>query len=199
VISVWDVDSVYKVPRMLHSQGLDELVCARLGLHGKPANLARWDQLVQRTDDSAGEVTIAMCGKYTDLSDSYKSLNEALRHAGLHNQARVRIEPVDVEHLSSGSVGGLARFDAILVPGGFGKRGVEGKILAAQFAREKRIPYLGICLGMQVATIEYARHEAGLANANSTEFDPGHAAPGHRPHRRVAGPRRLGAEAHCRL
>ena len=172
VISVWDVDSVYKVPRMLHSQGLDELVCARLGLHGKPANLARWDRLVDDTEHPEAEVTIAMCGKYTELSDSYKSLNEALRHAGLHNHARVKIESVDSTELENGSVGGLARFDAILVPGGFGRRGVEGKILAAQFAREKRIPYLGICLGMQVATIEVARHMAGLANANSTEFDP---------------------------
>jgi CTP synthase len=113
-----------------------------------------------------------MCGKYVDLSDSYKSLNEALRHAGIHNHARVKIEYVDSEDLTPANVGNLSRFDAILVPGGFGKRGVEGKILAAQYAREHRLPYLGICLGMQVATIEYARHKAGLAGANSTEFDP---------------------------
>ena len=113
-----------------------------------------------------------MCGKYTDLSDSYKSLNEALRHAGIHNHARVRIEYVDSESLNAQTVAQLGRFDAILVPGGFGKRGVEGKILAAQYAREHRVPYLGICLGMQVATIEVARHLAGLDNANSTEFDP---------------------------
>jgi CTP synthase len=113
-----------------------------------------------------------MCGKYTDLSDSYKSLNEALRHAGIHNHARVNIEYVDSETLTAETVSQLKQFDAILVPGGFGKRGVEGKIVAAQFARENGIPYLGICLGMQVATIEYARHKAGLTDANSTEFEP---------------------------
>jgi CTP synthase len=113
-----------------------------------------------------------MVGKYTDLSDSYKSLNEALRHAGIHNHAKVNIEYVDSETISADNVARLADFDAILVPGGFGKRGIEGKICAARLAREKKIPYLGICLGMQVATIEFARHKAGLANANSTEFDP---------------------------
>jgi CTP synthase len=172
VISVWDADTIYKVPRMLHSQGLDELICAKLHLHTKPANLSRWDKLVDEVEHPQHEVTIAMCGKYVDLSDSYKSLNEALRHAGIHNHARVKIDYVDSEDLAAGNVANLARFDAILVPGGFGKRGVEGKILAAQFAREHKIPYLGICLGMQVATIEVARHKAGLAGANSTEFDP---------------------------
>ena len=171
VISVWDVDTIYKVPRMLHSQGLDELICAKLQLHTKPANLTRWDKLVDEVEHPQHEVTIAMCGKYVDLSDSYKSLNEALRHAGIHNHARVRIEYVDSEDLTPANVGNLGRYDAILVPGGFGKRGVEGKILAVQYAREKKIPYLGICLGMQVATIEFARHKAGLAGANSTEFD----------------------------
>ncbi len=171
VISMWDADTIYKVPRMLHSQGLDELVCARLQLHTKPANLARWDSLVHEFEHPQGDVTIAMAGKYTDLSDSYKSLNEALRHAGMHNHVRVKVEYVDAEDLSASNVDNLARFDAVLVPGGFGKRGVEGKILAAQYAREQRIPYLGICLGMQVATIEYARHKAGLADANSTEFE----------------------------
>ena len=177
VISVWDVDTIYKVPRMLHAQGLDELVCAKLQLHTKPANLTRWDKLVDEVEHPKHEVSIAMCGKYTDLSDSYKSLTEALRHAGIHNHARVNIEYVDSENLTAASIGSLGRFDAILVPGGFGKRGVEGKILAAQFAREKKIPYLGICLGMQVATIEYARHKAGLPGANSTEFDPDTAHP----------------------
>jgi len=177
VISMWDVDSIYKVPRMLHAQGLDELICARLQLHTKPANLARWDKLVDEVEHPQHQVTIAMAGKYTDLSDSYKSLDEALRHAGIHHHARVVIEYVDAEDLTATSVANLGRFDAILVPGGFGKRGVEGKILAAQFAREKKIPYLGICLGMQVATIEYARHKAGLAGANSTEFDPDAAHP----------------------
>jgi CTP synthase len=172
VISVWDADTIYKVPRMLHEQGLDGLICDKLRINTPPANLKRWDALVDEVEHPQHEVTIAMCGKYVDLSDSYKSLNEALRHAGIHNHARVKIEYVDSEDLTPANVGNLGRYDAILVPGGCGKRGVEGKILAAQFAREHRVPYLGICLGMQVATIEYARHKAGLPGANSTEFDP---------------------------
>jgi CTP synthase len=172
VISVWDADTIYKVPRMLHEQGLDGLICDKLRINTPPANLKRWDALVDEVEHPKREVTIAMCGKYTDLSDSYKSLNEALRHAGIHNHARVNIEYVDSETLTTDNVNQLARYDAILVPGGFGKRGVEGKILTAQFAREHKLPYLGICLGMQVATIEIARHKAGLANANSTEFEP---------------------------
>jgi CTP synthase len=172
VISVWDADTIYKVPRMLHEQGLDGLICDKLRINTPPANLKRWDALVDEVEHPKREVTIAMCGKYTDLSDSYKSLNEALRHAGIHNHARVNIEYVDSETLTADNVNQLARYDAILVPGGFGKRGVEGKILTAQFAREHKLPYLGICLGMQVATIEIARHKAGLANANSTEFEP---------------------------
>lgn len=172
VISVWDADTIYKVPRMLHEQGLDGLICDKLRINTPPANLKRWDQLVNEVEHPQREVTIGMCGKYTDLSDSYKSLNEALRHAGIHNHARVNIEYVDSETLTADNVHQLDRYDALLVPGGFGKRGVEGKILTAQYAREHRIPYLGICLGMQVATIEYARHKANLANANSTEFEP---------------------------
>jgi CTP synthase len=172
VISMWDVDTIYKVPRMLHEQGLDELICMKLQMLTRPADLRRWDNLVHEVEHPRHEVRIAMCGKYTDLSDSYKSLNEALRHAGIHNHAKVHIEYVDSETLDPQTVNQLARFDAILVPGGFGKRGIEGKILAAQFARERKKPYLGICLGMQVATIEMARHKAGLDNANSTEFDP---------------------------
>ncbi|TAK78632.1 MAG: CTP synthase [Aquabacterium sp.] len=172
VISVWDADSIYKVPRMLHEQGLDGLICDKLRLNTPPANLSRWDKLVAEVEHPQHDVTIAMVGKYTDLSDSYKSLNEALRHAGIHNHARVKIEYLDSEALNPGNVSQLGRFDAILVPGGFGKRGIEGKICAAQFAREQKLPYLGICLGMQVATIEYARHKAGLAGANSTEFEP---------------------------
>jgi len=171
VISMWDVDTIYKVPRMLHEQGLDGLICDKLRINTPPANLKRWDALVHEVENPAHRVSIAMCGKYTDLSDSYKSLNEALRHAGIHNHAKVDIEYVDSETLTPDTVGQLARFDAILVPGGFGKRGVEGKILAAQYAREHKLPYLGICLGMQVATIEYARHMAGLEGANSTEFE----------------------------
>jgi CTP synthase len=172
VISMPDVDTIYKVPRVLHEQGLDEMICMKLQLLTRPADLKRWDTLVQEVEHPQCEVTIGMCGKYTDLSDSYKSLNEALRHAGIHNHARVAIDYIDAETLTEQNASQLARFDAILVPGGFGKRGIEGKIVAAQYAREHRIPYLGICLGMQVATIEYARHVAGLPGANSTEFDP---------------------------
>jgi CTP synthase len=172
VISMWDVDTIYKVPRMLHEQGLDELICMKLQLLTRPADLKRWDHLVEEVLHPKREVSIAMCGKYTDLSDSYKSLNEALRHAGIHHHARVRIEYVDSETLDAKSAEQLAQYDAILVPGGFGKRGIEGKIVAAQYAREHKMPYLGICLGMQVATIEYARHVAGLEGANSTEFEP---------------------------
>jgi len=172
VISVWDADSIYMVPRMLHEQHLDDLICNKLQLATKPADLSRWDKLVEEVAHPKGTVTIAMCGKYTELSDSYKSLNEALRHAGIHNHARVNIEYVDSETLTTETASQLSQYDAILVPGGFGKRGVEGKIVAAQYARENGIPYLGICLGMQVATIEYARNKAGLADANSTEFEP---------------------------
>ncbi|MEL4178213.1 CTP synthase [Roseateles sp. PN1] len=172
VISMWDVNTIYKVPRMLHEQGLDQLICTKLQLNTRSADLKRWDTLVNEVENPAKDVTIAMCGKYTDLSDSYKSLNEALRHAGIHNHSRVNIEYVDSEMLTADNIDQLKQFDAVLVPGGFGKRGVEGKILAAQYAREHKVPYLGICLGMQVATIEYARHMAGLAGANSTEFDP---------------------------
>ena len=172
VISMWDVDTIYKVPRMLHEQGLDGLICDKLRLNTPPANLKRWDDLVYETEHPEGEVTIAMVGKYVDLSDSYKSLNEALRHAGMKNHVKVKIHYIDSETITPDSLPQLAKFDAVLVPGGFGKRGIEGKISAARFARENKVPYLGICLGMQVATIEFARHVAGLADANSTEFDP---------------------------
>ncbi|MFN4104217.1 MAG: CTP synthase, partial [Tepidimonas sp.] len=181
VISMPDVDTIYKVPRVLHEQGLDGLICDKLRLHTPPANLKRWDDLVYEVEHPQGEVRIAMVGKYVDLSDSYKSLNEALRHAGLKNHVRVAITYIDSETLEGHDVAErLGGFDAILVPGGFGKRGIEGKILAAQFAREHKVPYLGICLGMQVATIEFARHAAGLEGANSTEFDP------HTPHPVIA-------------
>lgn len=172
VISMWDVDTIYKVPRMLHEQGLDGLICDKLRLNTPPASLKRWDALVYETEHPANEVHIAMVGKYVDLSDSYKSLNEALRHAGMKNHAKVVVDYLDSESITPENVSRLNKFDAILVPGGFGVRGVEGKICAARFARENKIPYLGICLGMQVATIEFARHVAGLKNANSTEFDP---------------------------
>ncbi|MFM1906483.1 MAG: synthetase [Pseudomonadota bacterium] len=172
VISMPDVDTIYKVPRVLHEQGLDGLICDKLRLNTPPANLKRWDDLVYETAHPRHEVNIAMVGKYVDLSDSYKSLNEALRHAGMKNHARVKINYIDSETITPDSVAQLAKFDAVLVPGGFGKRGIEGKIGAARFARESKLPYLGICLGMQVATIEFARHVAGLTDANSTEFEP---------------------------
>ena len=172
VISMWDVDTIYKVPRMLHEQGLDGLICDKLRLNTPPAKLQRWDDLVYETEHPEGEVAIAMVGKYVDLSDSYKSLNEALRHAGMKNHVKVKIHYIDSETINPETLPQLAKFDAVLVPGGFGKRGIEGKISAARFARENKVPYLGICLGMQVATIEFARHVAGLTDANSTEFDP---------------------------
>jgi CTP synthase len=172
VISMPDVDTIYKVPRVLHEQGLDGLICDKLRLNTPPANLKRWDDLVYETANPKGEVKIAMVGKYVELSDSYKSVNEALRHAGMRNHVRVKIEHIDSETITSETAACLAQFDGILVPGGFGKRGVEGKISTAQFAREHQVPYLGICLGMQVATIEYARHMAGMKDANSTEFEP---------------------------
>ena len=172
VISMWDVDTIYKVPRILHEQGLDGLICDKLRLNTPPAKLQRWDDLVYETEHPEGEVAIAMVGKYVDLSDSYKSLNEALRHAGMKNHVKVKIHYIDSETITADTLSQLAKFDAVLVPGGFGKRGIEGKISAARFARENKVPYLGICLGMQVATIEFARHVAGLTDANSTEFDP---------------------------
>jgi CTP synthase len=172
VISMPDVDTIYKVPRLLHEQGLDGLICDKLRLSTPPARLNRWDNLVQEVTNPQGEVNIAMVGKYVDLSDSYKSVNEALRHAGLKNHVKVNISYVDSETLSASNIQQLEAFDGILVPGGFGQRGVEGKISTAKFARESKVPYLGICLGMQVATIEFARHVAGLSDANSTEFDP---------------------------
>ncbi len=173
VISMPDVDTIYQVPRVLHEQGLDGLICDKLRLNTPPANLKRWDDLVFETRNPKGVVKIAMVGKYVDLSDSYKSVNEALRHAGMRNHVKSDITYIDSETLTPANVAEkLGQFDAILVPGGFGKRGVEGKIAAACYAREHKVPYLGICLGMQVATIEFARHMAGLEGANSTEFDP---------------------------
>ncbi|MFC0350965.1 CTP synthase [Undibacterium danionis] len=171
VISVWDADTIYKIPQMLHDQGLDKIICDKLALTPKPADLAMWDKLIYALENPKEEVTIGMVGKYVDLTESYKSLTEALRHAGIHTESRVNIEYVDSEEIEAHGTKALEKYDAILVPGGFGKRGVEGKILAARYARENKIPYLGICLGMQVALIEYARNKAGLAMANSTEFD----------------------------
>ncbi len=172
VISVWDADSIYKIPYMLHQQMLDEIVCHKLRILARPADLRSWKRLVDALEHPLHQITIAMVGKYVDLTDSYKSLNEALLHAGIHARSRVKIQYVDSEAIERDGASSLAGADAILVPGGFGARGVEGKIKAIQYARENKVPYLGICLGMQLAVIEYARHKAGLAEANSTEFDP---------------------------
>ena len=172
VISAWDVDSIYKIPRMLHEQMLDEIVCHKLGILARAADLSAWNRLVDAHEHPEHEVDIAFVGKYIDLQDSYKSLNEALIHAGIHTRSRVRIHYVDSEEIERSGVASLETMDGILVPGGFGKRGTEGKIKAIRYARENGVPYLGICLGMQLATIEFARNVCGLAGANSTEFDP---------------------------
>ncbi|MFC3031877.1 CTP synthase [Pseudoalteromonas fenneropenaei] len=171
VISLPDVDSIYKIPALLKSQELDSLVCRRFYLDCPEADLAEWEQVLYQESNPTGEVTIGMVGKYIELPDAYKSVNEALKHAGLKNRLTVNIQYVDSQDIESKGTEVLANLDAILVPGGFGSRGVEGKILAAQYARENKVPYLGICLGMQVALIEYARNVAGLEGANSTEFD----------------------------
>jgi len=180
VIPALDADSIYKIPGMLHAEGLDVIVCKKLQMNPPAADLAVWHKLVDALEHPLHEVNIAMVGKYVDLTEAYKSLSEALIHAGIHTRSKVRIHYVDSEMLEKDGVESLRGMDAILVPGGFGKRGVEGKIRAVRLARESGIPYLGICLGMQLAVIEYARHMAGLANANSTEFDP------HTPHPVVA-------------
>jgi CTP synthase len=172
VIPALDTDSIYKIPLALHREGLDVIVCRKLAIDPPPANLSTWERLVDALEHPERIVNIAMVGKYVDLTESYKSLSEALIHAGIHTRSRVTIHYVDSEAVERDGVDALAKMDAILVPGGFGKRGVEGKIAAIRYAREHGIPYLGICLGMQLAVIEYARHEAQLADANSTEFDP---------------------------
>ncbi|MFZ9756423.1 MAG: CTP synthase [Burkholderiaceae bacterium] len=172
VISVADVDSIYRIPRMLWEQKVDEVICQTLALQAPAANLKVWDDLIDRLEHPQETVRVAMVGKYVDLTESYKSLTEALIHAGLHTRSRVQIEYIDSEQIDDQGLDMLQGFDAILVPGGFGKRGVEGKIKAIAFARQNKIPYLGICLGMQLAVVEYARHVAGLTKANSTEFDP---------------------------
>ncbi|MEX2525378.1 MAG: CTP synthase [Gammaproteobacteria bacterium] len=172
IISAVDVDNIYKVPRLFHEQGLDDIVAERFKLNVPPADLSEWDAVVDAMEHPSGEVRIAMVGKYIDLADSYKSLSEALLHAGVHTRTRIHISYVDSEEIETSGVTVLEGMDAILVPGGFGSRGIEGKIRAVQYARENRIPYLGICLGMQLAVIEFARHVAGLEGANSTEFDP---------------------------
>ncbi|MFW8565739.1 CTP synthase [Orrella sp. 11846] len=172
VISVWDAGSIYEIPGMLHEQGLDSLICDALALSPPPADLTVWEELVEALNNPEREIQIAMVGKYVDLTESYKSLAEALVHAGIHARTRVNVSYIDSEDIEAQGTDLLSGFDAILVPGGFGKRGTEGKISAIQYARENQVPYLGICLGMQLAVVEFARHVAGLEGAGSTEFEP---------------------------
>lgn len=172
VVSAIDMDSIYKIPLWLHSQKVDSIITRKFGLDLPPADLGDWQSVVHAMEYPEAEVTVAMVGKYVDLTESYKSLNEALRHAGAHTKTRVVIRYVDSEKLENGDMSELSDVDAILVPGGFGIRGVEGKISAVRYARENKVPYLGICLGMQVAVIEFARHVAHLEQAHSSEFEP---------------------------
>lgn len=171
VISLEDADSIYKIPRMLHEQGLDQIIVDRFHLQCPQADLSEWDDVVDREFNFTDEITIAMVGKYMELLDAYKSLIEAVKHAGLKTRTEVKIRYIDAEIIEQKGLDVLEGVSAILIPGGFGHRGVEGKIEATRYARENNIPFFGICLGMQVAVIEYARHVAGLDGANSTEFD----------------------------
>ena len=172
VISAIDADSIYKIPGLLHDQNLDGIVCDKLAISAKPADLFEWEKIAVALANPKHLVNIAFVGKYVDLTESYKSLTEALIHAGIHTESKVKIHYMDSEDIEKNGTDTLKGMDAILVPGGFGKRGTEGKIAAIQFARENKVPYLGICLGMQLAVIEFARHVAGLKDANSTEFNP---------------------------
>ncbi|PSJ17000.1 CTP synthase [Nitrosomonas supralitoralis] len=172
VISAIDVDSIYKIPGLLHAQMLDGIICHKLNILAKPADLSVWNKLVHALEHPKHTVTIAIVGKYVDLTESYKSLSEALIHAGIHTNSRININYIDSENIEKEGTDNLIAMDAILVPGGFGKRGVEGKIMAINFARTNRIPYLGICLGMQLAVVEYARNKTGMQGAHSTEFNP---------------------------
>ena len=171
VISLKDVSSIYQIPALLKSQGLDDFICDRFHLTCPEADLSEWEQVLYQQANPTGEVTIGMVGKYTELPDAYKSVNEALKHAGFKNRLTVNIKYIDSQDVETKGVEILKGLDGILVPGGFGSRGVEGKILTAKYARENNIPYLGICLGMQVALIEFARNVAGMSHANSSEFD----------------------------
>ena len=171
VISAVDADDIYKIPLLLHDQGLDDIVVDKLRIDAPPADLNEWRQVVNARVNTDGQVDIAMVGKYVQIRDSYISLNEALMHAGLKTRTRVKVHYVESTDIERDGVGALAGMDAILVPGGFGERGIEGKIQAVRYAREQRIPYLGICLGMQLAIIEFARHVMGFADAHSTEFN----------------------------
>lgn len=171
VISLKDVNSIYQIPALLKSQGLDEFICQRFHLDCPEADLSEWEQVLYQEANPVGDVTIGMVGKYIELPDAYKSVNEALKHAGLKNRLSVHIKYIDSQDVETKGTDVLKGVDGILVPGGFGYRGVEGKILTAKYARENNVPYLGICLGMQIALIEYARNVAGLEKANSSEFD----------------------------
>jgi len=171
VISAKDLDHIYKIPQWLQEQGLDKIVADKLRLDLPEADMSDWQSVVDALENPDSEVTIGMVGKYVDLTESYKSLNESLSHAGIQNKVKVNIRYIDSEDFESGDMSQLDDLDAILVPGGFGKRGVEGKIAAVKYARENKVPYLGICLGMQVAVIEYARHKADMEDAHSTEFN----------------------------
>lgn len=171
VIPLEDAPSIYQIPMILHEQGLDEIVVKKLALNAKPADLSEWQRVVDMQKTRTMTVKVAMVGKYIELNDAYKSINEALLHAGIHTQTKVEIVYVDAELIEKHGTELLDTVDAVLVPGGFGERGVEGKIKAIQYAREHKVPFLGICLGMQTAVIEFARHVVGLTGANSTEFD----------------------------
>ncbi len=171
IISAIDVDNIYKIPKVLYQQGLDEIVVKKFHLDVPKANLSEWDNVVDALDNPTGDVNIAMVGKYIDLADSYKSLSEALTHAGVQTRTQVNIHYIDSEEIEKNGTSCLAEMDAVLVPGGFGNRGIDGKIAAVRYARENNVPYLGICLGMQLAVIEIARDLAKLEGANSTEFD----------------------------
>ncbi|MCB1911665.1 MAG: CTP synthase [Zoogloeaceae bacterium] len=171
VIETLDADSIYKIPGMLHEQMLDEIVCHKLGILARAADLSVWEKLIDALEHPEHTVNVGFVGKYVDLTESYKSLIEALNHAGMHTRSKVCIHYIDSEDIETGGCAMLRSMDAILVPGGFGKRGTEGKIKAIGYARENRIPYLGICLGMQLAVVEYARNVVGLEGAHSTEFD----------------------------
>lgn len=171
VISCQDMPSIFAIPQMLHDQKLDDIVLRKLHMTAKPANLSTWQSVVERQKNTHGEVTVGIVGKYTGLTDAYKSLHESLVHAGIVNQVKVNIKYIDAEQVETKGTDELAKLDAIVVPGGFGERGVAGKIKAAQYSRENKVPYFGICLGLQIAIIEFARNVLGLKDANSTEFD----------------------------
>ena len=171
VISATDSDSIYKIPVMLHAQMIDEIVCNKLKIKAKKADLFQWQKITKLLDKATHEINIAFVGKYVDLTESYKSLTEALIHAGIHNNAKVKIHYLDSEDIEKNGIKVLNKIDGVLIPGGFGKRGTEGKISAIKYAREHKIPFLGICLGMQLAVVEFARNKAGLDSANSSEFN----------------------------